>query len=183
MNIINSIFQSVCTQHRLRALRFVSRELQQCPGCLCSAREEGPGQQAWICVTALPSTAPQRSTRSLTVATHYVLGSIYPGKRPVSTSWSQTLLKLLTNKQTDKQRAAQSMPSTYRLEDRVNGIHPLQQNTTFTLPCTRVTCCYVILEKCCYTHRDTQLHTLISYLLLIRYTCTAWVSQLYTSAA
>ena len=31
-----------------------------------------------------------------------------------------------------------------------------------------MTCCYVILEKCCYTRRDTRLHTLISYLLLRR---------------
>ena len=31
-----------------------------------------------------------------------------------------------------------------------------------------MTCCYVILEKCCYTRRRTRLHTLISYLLLAR---------------
>ena len=54
----------------------------------------------------------------------FVLGSIYPVKSPASTSWSWTSLKLPTN----KPRAAQSMPNTYRLEDRVNDIHPLHQN-------------------------------------------------------
>ena len=35
------------------------------------------------------------------------------------------------------------------------------------LPCPRVTFYYVILEKRSYTHKDTQLHTLISYVLLV----------------
>ena len=35
-----------------------------------------------------------------------------------------------------------------------------------TLPCPRVTCCFVSFEKCCYMCTDTQLHTLISSVLL-----------------
>ena len=35
------------------------------------------------------------------------------------------------------------------------------------LPCPRVTFYYVILEKRSYTREDTQLHTLISYVLLL----------------
>ena len=35
------------------------------------------------------------------------------------------------------------------------------------LPCPRVTFYYVILEKRSYTRKDTQLHTLISYVLLV----------------
>ena len=48
MNSINSIRQSIYTRHRLRALWFVSWDLQQQP---CSACEERPGQQVWIWVT------------------------------------------------------------------------------------------------------------------------------------
>ena len=46
-------------------LRFVSRELQRCPGHLCSGREEGPGQQAWLWVTALPSRDLSREETSV----------------------------------------------------------------------------------------------------------------------
>ena len=52
--------------------------------------------------------------------------------------------------------------------DQNNSIHPLRKNIN-VLPCPHVTFYYVILEKPSYWHEDTQLHTLVSYVLLAIY--------------
>ena len=59
-----------------------------------------------------------------------------------------------------------------------NSIHPLRKNINI-VPCPCMTFYYVILEKRSYTHEDTRLHTLISYVLL--WMCMAPVALLYVT--
>ena len=95
---------------------------------------------------------------------------LWSGPNPRLLSWSWQVLhesfEHHHNSRPVNRRAVQCDTKSYRSANQVNSIHALCQNiSSVTMP----TCDVLLhhLEKCCYTHRDTLLHTLISYLLLV----------------
>ena len=94
MNTINSICQSDVLGNDCEPIGLLVGSCNDVQDTSAAAARKDQNSKRGCGSQRCHPTAPQCCPPSFTVATHKVLGSIYPGKRPASTSWSWTSLKL-----------------------------------------------------------------------------------------